>query len=95
VNMAHGMTKQHHDRKILAITDESAFLHSGLPAFVNTLYNDSSYVLLIMTGEREEALRNVFAGCGFHNIFHIDDASEIIRFKDKRGLAVVFCEGKA
>ncbi len=52
INMAHGIKKTEAERKILAIT-EDFFLHSGMPAFVNTLYNASAYVLLILGDKRK------------------------------------------
>ena len=54
INMAHGIKKTEPERRILAITFEDFFFHSGMPAFVNTLYNASSYVLLVLVNEKEE-----------------------------------------
>jgi len=93
VNMAHGIKKLEPDKKVLAITYEDFFFHSGLPAFVNTLYNNSSYVLLIMTNKREDELKGVLRGFGFENYHHLDNASEIERFKDADTLTVLFCRG--
>jgi TPP-dependent indolepyruvate ferredoxin oxidoreductase alpha subunit len=93
INMAHGINKTEPERRILAITFEDFFFHSGMPAFVNTLYNASSYVLLILVNEKEEAIKQVLAGFGFHNAFHIDKYSEIERFKDAKELTVLFCKG--
>jgi TPP-dependent indolepyruvate ferredoxin oxidoreductase alpha subunit len=93
INMAHGIKKTEPERRILAITFEDFFFHSGMPAFVNTLYNASSYVLLILVNEKEEAIKKVLAGFGFHNAFHIDKYSEIERFKDAKELTVLFCKG--
>jgi TPP-dependent indolepyruvate ferredoxin oxidoreductase alpha subunit len=93
INMAHGIKKLEPDRQVLAITHEDHFFHSGMPAFVNTLYNNSSYVLLIMTNEKEQEIRNVMEGCGFHNFFHIDKASEIEQLKGRKDLTVLFYRG--
>ncbi len=93
INMAHGMKKLDPDRKVLAITQEDHFFHSGMPAFVNTLYNNSSYLLVIMTNEKEQKIGKVLEGCGFHNFFHIDNVSEIEKYKGKRDLTVLFCRG--
>ena len=93
VNMAHGIKKLEPDKKVLAITYEDFFFHSGLPAFVNTLYNNSSYVLLIMTNKREDELKEVLRGFGFENYHHLDNTSEIERFKDADTLTVLFCRG--
>jgi indolepyruvate ferredoxin oxidoreductase alpha subunit len=93
INMAHGIKKLEPRRKVLAITYEDFFFHSGMPAFVNTLYNDSSYVLLIMTNRREDELKGVLKGFGFDNCHHLDSASEIERFKDANSLTVLFCRG--
>jgi TPP-dependent indolepyruvate ferredoxin oxidoreductase alpha subunit len=91
--MAHGMKKLDPDRKVLAITQEDHFFHSGMPAFVNTLYNNSSYLLVIMTNEKEQKIGKVLEGCGFHNFFHIDNVSEIEKYKGKKDLTVLFCRG--
>jgi TPP-dependent indolepyruvate ferredoxin oxidoreductase alpha subunit len=91
INMAHGIKKLDPDRKVLAITQEDHFFHSGMPAFVNTLYNNSSYLLVIMTNEKEQKIGKVLEGCGFHNFFHIDNVSEIEKYKGKRDLTVLFC----
>jgi len=93
INMAHGIKKLNPDRKVLAITQEDHFFHSGMPAFVNTLYNNSSYLLVIMTNEKEQKIGKVLEGCGFHNFFHIDNVSEIEKYKGKRDLTVLFCRG--
>lgn len=95
INMAHGIKKLEPDRQILAITHEDHFFHSGMPAFVNTLYNNSSYVLLIMTNENEQEIRSVMEGCGFRNFFHIDKVSEIEQWKDSKDLTVLFYRGLA
>lgn len=93
INMAHGIKKLEPEKKILAITYEDFFFHSGLPAFVNTLYNNSSYVLLIMTNKREDELKGVLRGFGFENYHHLDNSSEIERFKDADELTVLLCRG--
>ncbi len=93
INMVHGMKKLDPDRKVLAITQEDHFFHSGMPAFVNTLYNNSSYLLVIMTNEKEQKIGNVLEGCGFHNFFHIDNVSDIEKYKGKRDLTVLFFRG--
>jgi indolepyruvate ferredoxin oxidoreductase alpha subunit len=93
INMAHGIKKTEPERKILAITFENFFLHSGMPAFVNTLYNSSAYVLLVLGDRREDEIRKVLAGFGFNNAFHIDNFSEIERFKDAKEMTVLFGKG--
>jgi len=93
INMAHGIKKLDPGKRVLAITYEDFFFHSGMPAFVNTLYNNSSYVLLIMTNKREDELKGVLKGFGFENYHHLDNASEIEKFKDASTLTVLFCRG--
>jgi indolepyruvate ferredoxin oxidoreductase alpha subunit len=93
ISMAHGIKKADPDKKILAITFEEHFFHSGIPAFVNTLYNNSSYVLLILTNKREDEIKKIMEGCGFHNFFHIENVSEIERFYNVDTLTVLFCRG--
>ncbi len=93
INMAHGIKKLEPRKKVLAITYEDFFFHSGIPAFVNTLYNDSRYVLLIMTNKRENELKGMLKGFGFENCHHLDNASGIEKFKDADALTVLFCRG--
>ena len=93
INMAHGVKKLSPDKPVLAVTFEDYFFQAGMPALVNTLYNSSAYVLLIMASSREEEVRRIIAGYGCSNFFHIDDVSEIERFKDGKELAVLFYKG--
>jgi indolepyruvate ferredoxin oxidoreductase alpha subunit len=93
INMAHGIKKLEPEKKILAITFEEHFFHSGMPALVNTIYNDSSYVLLILTNEREEEIKNILRGFDFHNYHHIDNVSEIEKFNKSEELTVLFYKG--
>ncbi|HPP06545.1 MAG TPA: hypothetical protein PLW88_04185, partial [Syntrophorhabdaceae bacterium] len=81
------------ERKIMAITYENHFLHSGMPAFVNVLYNNSSFVLLITVNEKEQEIRRFMEGCGFKNFFSIKDVEEIKDMKDKDGFVVFFYRG--
>lgn len=93
INMAHGIKKTEPGKKILAITFEDFFLHSGMPAFVNTLYNGSAYIILILGDKKEEEIKKILAGFGFDNVFRIDNFSEIERFKDTEDMTVLFCRG--
>jgi TPP-dependent indolepyruvate ferredoxin oxidoreductase alpha subunit len=93
INMAHGIKKLEPDKKVLAITYENHFFHSGMPAFVNTLYNNSSYVLLIMVNEREDEISRIMEGCGFRNFHHLDYIAEVDKFKNVDRLTVLFCKG--
>ncbi|OPX92785.1 MAG: hypothetical protein A4E59_02931 [Syntrophorhabdus sp. PtaB.Bin027] len=93
INMAHGIKKTEPEKKILAITFEDFFLHSGMPAFVNTLYNGSAYIILILGDKKEEEIKKILAGFGFNNVFRIDNFSEIERFKDTEDMTVLFCRG--
>lgn len=93
INMAHGAQKCVPEKKVLAITYEDFFFHSGIPAFVNALSTDSSYVILIMSNNKEDAIKEVLQGFGFHNHFHLNDISEVKRFQDAKELTVLFCRG--
>jgi len=93
ISMAHGIKKLEPERKVLAITYENHFFHSGMPAFVNTLYNDSSYVLLIMSSERENEIARIMEGFGFHNYHHLSNVAEVEKFKNADKLTVLFCKG--
>jgi len=93
INMAHGIKKLEPGKKVLAVTYEDYFFHSGMPAFVNTLYNNSSFVLLVMTNRREDELKGVLKGFGFENCHHLESVSGVERFKDADKLTVLFCRG--
>ncbi|MCX8111346.1 MAG: hypothetical protein N3D15_08885 [Syntrophorhabdaceae bacterium] len=93
INIAHGIKKSEPQRHILALTYEDHFLHSGMPAFVNTMYNNSSYGLLIMVNKEEDNIKRFMDGCGFHNYFHLKKVEEIENFKDINKLTVFFCRG--
>lgn len=93
INMAHGIKKCMPGKKVLAITYEDFFLHSGMAAFVNTLYNNSSYVLLVLANNKEEDMKRILQGFGFHNYFHLDNISEVERFRDVQEMTVLFCRG--
>lgn len=93
INMAHGIKKLEPNRKVLAVTFEEHFFHSGMPAFVNTLYNNSAYTLLILTNEKEEEIKHIMDGFGFHNYHHIDNPSSIQGFRDREDLTVLFYRG--
>ena len=92
INMAHGIVMRDPGRKILAITNEDAFFHSGMPAFVNTVYNRSSYVLLIMTHGREEEISDMLDRWGFRNCHRISSPSEAERYQDAGSLTVLLCK---
>lgn len=93
INMAHGIKKCEPEERILAITYEDFFLHSGMPSFVNTVHNGSDYVLLIMANNREEEIRKMLDGFGFRNCHTITAVKEVERFKDAKDLTVLFCRG--
>lgn len=93
INMAHGIKKLHPERNVLAVTFEDHFFHSGMPSFVNTLYNDSSGVLLIMVSEREDDIRKVLHGCGVNGVFTIAAIEELARFRDTKEPVVALYRG--
>lgn len=88
LNMAHGIKKLNPQEKILALTYEDNFFHSGLPAFINTLYNDSDYHLAILTKDRENEIIAFFEALHFHNYHIIRDLDELKLLKDQKGLTV-------
>ena len=93
INMAHGMARSGRE-KILAVTDVDAFLHSGLPAFVNTLYNGSEYLLAIRAKGRSDELARIFLGFGFGRFFSLDSAGDLPRYMNENQLTVLFYEGE-
>jgi TPP-dependent indolepyruvate ferredoxin oxidoreductase alpha subunit len=93
ISMAHGIKKLEPEKKVLAITFENHFLHSGMPAFVNTLYNNSAYVLLVLASEKEAEISKIMEGSGFTNFHHLDNIAEVEKFKNADQLTVLFCKG--
>ncbi len=93
INMAHGIKKLHPDRNIMAVTFEDHFFHSGMPAYVNSLYNDSASVLLIMVSERADELRRVLKSYGVENIVDINEITELARFKGTEEPVVALYRG--
>lgn len=95
INLSHGSYQLNPGRKILAITGEDQFLHSGMTAFVNSLYNGSSYVLLMMTNKKERELEKILKGFGFQNIHRIEKVEDIEKFRETKDLTVLFYKGIA
>ena len=93
INMAHGVKKSEPDMKILAITFEDYFFQAGMPALVSTMYNGSAYVLLVLASTREGEMKRLMEAYGCKAFFHIDDPSEIERFKDSAEMTVLFYKG--
>ncbi|NLT23444.1 MAG: hypothetical protein GXX82_10380 [Syntrophorhabdus sp.] len=93
INMAHGIKRLHPERNILAVTFEDHFFHSGMPAYVNSLYNGSSFVLLVMVSEREDDLRRILRGYGVSGVQPISNIDEIGRFRDTKEPVVALYRG--
>lgn len=93
INMAHGIKKLHPGRNIMAVTFEDHFFHSGMPAYINSLYNDSATVLLIMVNELGDELKRVLNSYGVVNVFDINEITEIARFKDTKEPVVLLYRG--
>ncbi len=93
INMAHGIKKLHPEKNILAVTFEDHFFHSGMPAYVNTLYNGSSCPLLIMVSAREEEIRRILGSYGVKSIFAIGAVDELARFRDMAEPVAIFYRG--
>ncbi|HPU29808.1 MAG TPA: hypothetical protein PLM71_05750 [Syntrophorhabdaceae bacterium] len=93
INIAHGIKKSEPERKVVAITYENHFLHSGMPSFINVLYNNSSFALLIIVNEMEEEIRRFMEGCGFKDTLTIKEIEDLKDYKDKGGLTVYFYRG--
>ncbi|MHB8111546.1 MAG: hypothetical protein ACYDHW_16100 [Syntrophorhabdaceae bacterium] len=93
INMAHGIKKLHPDKKLMAVTFEDHFFHSGMPAYINSLYNDTSNLLLIMVSERQDDIRRILMSYGVENIVDINEVSELARFADATGPVVALYRG--
>ncbi|HVN95035.1 MAG TPA: hypothetical protein VMT62_01275 [Syntrophorhabdaceae bacterium] len=93
INMARGIKRSMPETKVLAVTYEDFFFDCGIPAFVDTLIAGTPSVILIMSNNKEDAIKEIFRGFGFHNYFHLNDFSEVQRFRDVEELTVLFCKG--
>lgn len=93
LNIGHGMRKTDPVTPILAITFEDYFFHSGMAATVNVLYNQSRFVILILTREREDEIRVVLQGLGVTNIHTIRASADIEAFKGSENLTVILFRG--
>ena len=92
INMAHGMATSGIEGEIIAVTDEEAFLHSGLPAYVNTLYNGSAFLLVVRARERAKEIEAVLAGFGARCL-RVREAGEIERYTGTGEPTVLLYEG--
>ncbi len=94
MNMAHAIKKLNPDERVLALTYEDNFFHSGLAAFINTLYNGSDYHLLILTEKREAEIINFMEALNFKNYHFIRDFDELKFYAEKKGFTVLILGGK-
>jgi TPP-dependent indolepyruvate ferredoxin oxidoreductase alpha subunit len=92
INIAHGMAKSG-VKGILALTDADTFLRSGLPAFVNTIYNGSDYLLAIKTDGRAKEVGRALRGFGFDRIHRLALRGDIRKYRDEGRLTVLLHEG--
>lgn len=92
INIAHGMAKSG-ARNILAVTDAGSFLHSGLAAFVNTIYNGSDYLLAIKTNGMEKTVSDALRGFGFERVVRLASPGDIGKYKGEARLTVLLHEG--
>ncbi|HNT43568.1 MAG TPA: hypothetical protein PKN85_03850, partial [Syntrophorhabdaceae bacterium] len=60
---------------------------------VNSLYNGSSFVLLVMVSEREDDLRRILRGYGVSGVHSISNIDEIGRFRDTKEPVVALYRG--
>jgi TPP-dependent indolepyruvate ferredoxin oxidoreductase alpha subunit len=93
MNLAHGIKKLDPKKKILALTYEDNFFHSGIPAFINTLYNDSNYHLLILTSGREDEIIRFMEGLNFRNYHVLKSIEEIRSYEKEEGFTVFILRG--
>lgn len=93
MNMAHAIKKLNPEEKILALTYEDNFFHSGIPAFINTLYNDSDYHLLIITKDKEAEIINFMEALNFQNYYILREFGELERYTKQKGFTVFILKG--
>lgn len=93
MNMAHGIKKCDPKKKVLAITYEDHFFHSGMQAFINTLYNDSKYHLLVCVKNREKDLISFMEGLHFEDYAVIEHLKEVENFREEDRFMVFIYRG--
>ncbi|MDD3735355.1 MAG: thiamine pyrophosphate-dependent enzyme [Candidatus Pacebacteria bacterium] len=95
ISIAHGIKKATKNKqKVIAFIGDSSFFHAGIPALVNTVYNNSNPLIIIlnnsttaMTGHQPYPgdvginIENVVRACGVKNVKTLDQTN-IKEFED-------------
>jgi len=90
VGIGHGIKKaSNNKKKLIAFVGDSSFFHSGIPALINTVFNKSNPLIIIlnndttaMTGHQPHpgnngiVIENVVAACGVKNLKVIDPVNQ-------------------
>ena len=88
IGIAHGVKKAT-NQKLITLIGDSTFFHSGIPALVNTVFNQSNPLIIIMdnqttamTGHQPHPgvsgvkMENIIKGCGVKNLEIIDPINQ-------------------
>ncbi|MBA7648595.1 hypothetical protein ES703_56383 [subsurface metagenome] len=88
IGIAHGIKKAT-KQKLITFIGDSTFFHSGIPALINTVFNKSNPLIIIMdnqttamTGHQPHPgvcgvkIENIIKGCGVKNLRVVDPAKQ-------------------
>lgn len=101
VGLAHGI-KKNSSQKLIALIGDSTFFHAGIPALINTVYNKSNPLIVVMdnritamTGHQpnpgeEIKIEDIVRACGVKNLKVIDP----INIKELQSTIKQFLEKK-
>jgi len=90
VGIGHGIKKASNNKqKLIAFVGDSSFFHAGIPALINTVFNNSNPLIIIlnnettaMTGQQPHpgtrgiSIENIVRACGVKNLKVIDPVNQ-------------------
>jgi len=88
VGIGHGIKKAT-GQKLISFVGDSSFFHSGIPALINTVYNKSNPLIIILNndttamtghqpypGDAQISIENIVRACGVKNVKAIDPSNQ-------------------
>ncbi len=94
IGIAHGISKSS-SQKIICFTGDSSFFHASIPALINTVFNESSPLIIIldnnttaMTGHQPNPgtkgikILDIVKACGIKNVKEIDQTQNQKEFEE-------------
>lgn len=96
IGIAHGILKST-NQKIIALVGDSSFFHSSIPALINTIFNKSNPLVIILdnrttamtghqphpgVGDKPIKIEDIVKACGIKNLKIIDQVVQSQEFED-------------